>query len=90
MHAVEELFISIENADYFVKEDVGSFLATVVASRAADWPYTVKVVTADGSAVGEQDRCNMHTCMYRHKTLQPSYPVYNAPIARFENNMTCS
>ena len=52
-----------------MKEDVGSFLAAVTASRAADWPYTVTVVLADGSAVGKQDSCNMHTCMNRYKIL---------------------
>ena len=54
IHAVEDLFISLEAADYLVKENVGSFVAAVGASRAADFPYTVTVVTADGTAVGKQ------------------------------------
>ena len=37
-----------------MKENVGSFVAAVEASRAADFPYTVTVVTADGTAVGKQ------------------------------------
>ena len=36
-----------------VKENVGSFVATVVASRAADFNYTVIVDTLDGTAVGK-------------------------------------
>ena len=39
-----------------VKENVVSFVATVVASRAADFEYTVTVETSDGTAVGKQDR----------------------------------
>ena len=37
-----------------VKENVGSFVAAVVASRAADFNYTVTVETSDGTAVGMQ------------------------------------
>ena len=36
-----------------VKENVGSFVATVVASRAADFNYTVTVETSDDTAVGK-------------------------------------
>ena len=46
---------SIENANYMVKEDVGSFMVAVTATRAADFPYTVSVVSADGTAVGKQE-----------------------------------
>ena len=53
IHAVEDLFLSIENADYMVKENVGSFVAAVVASRAADFEYTVTVETSDDTAVGK-------------------------------------
>ena len=53
IHAVEDLFLSIKNADYMVKENVVSFVATVVASRAADFNYTVIVDTLDGTAVGK-------------------------------------
>ena len=35
------------------KENVGSFLATVIASRAADFEYTVTVETLNGTAVGK-------------------------------------
>ena len=53
IHAVEDLFLSIENADFMAKENVGSFLATVIASRAADFEYTVTVETLNGTAVGK-------------------------------------
>ena len=53
-HAVEDLRLSIENADYMVKENVGSFVTAVVASRAVDFEYTVTVETSDGTAVGKQ------------------------------------
>ena len=53
-HAVEELFISIERADYLVKENVGSFVVAAKASKEADFPYSVSVVIADDSAVGKQ------------------------------------
>ena len=36
-----------------VKENVGSFVAVVVASRAADFEYTVTVDTTDDTAVGK-------------------------------------
>ena len=39
-----------------VKENVGSFVATVIASRAADFSYTVTVETSDDTAVGKQGR----------------------------------
>ena len=39
-----------------VKEDVGSFVAAIVASRAADYNYTVTVETSDGTAIGKQGR----------------------------------
>ena len=39
-----------------VKENVVSFVATVVASRAADFNYTLTVETLDGTAVGKQGR----------------------------------
>ena len=54
--AVEDLLLSIENADYMVKENVESFVAAVVASRAADYNYTVTVETSDGTAIGKQGR----------------------------------
>ena len=38
-----------------VKESVVAFVAAVVASRAADFNYTVTVQTSDGTAVGKQD-----------------------------------
>ena len=53
IHAVEDLFLSIENADYMVKENIGSFVAAVIASRAADFNYTVTVETSDDTAVGK-------------------------------------
>ena len=52
IHPVENLHLFIENADYMVKENIGSFVAAVVASRAADFDYTVTVDTSDGTAVG--------------------------------------
>ena len=55
VHAVEELMISLDSADYLVKEDAGSFVAVVTATRAADFPYTVTVDSADGTALGKQD-----------------------------------
>ena len=54
IHAVEELRLSIENADYMVKENVVSFVAAVVASQAADFEYTVNVETSDDTAVGKR------------------------------------
>ena len=36
-----------------VKENAGSFVAAVIASRAADFVYTVTVDTSDGTAVGK-------------------------------------
>ena len=57
IHAVEDLRLSIESADYMVKENNGSFVAAVVVSRAADFNYTITVETSDGTAVG------------KHKTL---------------------
>ena len=52
IHPVENLHFFIDNGDYMVKENVGSFVAAVVASRAADFDYTVTVDTSDGTAVG--------------------------------------
>ena len=44
-----------------VKENVGSFVAAVVASRAADFDYTVTVETLDDTAVGKQNgSCSAH------------------------------
>ena len=53
--------ISLDSANYSVKEDAGSFMSVVTAARAADFPYTVTVDSADGTAVGKQDNCSM--CM---------------------------
>ena len=39
-----------------VKENIGSFVATVIASQAADFSYTVTVETLDDTAVGKQGR----------------------------------
>ena len=36
-----------------VKENVVSFVAAVIASRAADFNYTVTVETSDDTAVGK-------------------------------------
>ena len=59
VHAVEELMIFLDSDDYSVREDVESFVAVVTATRAADFPYTVTVVSADGTAVGKQDECSL-------------------------------
>ena len=53
--------ISLDSDEYSVREDVGTFMAVVTATRAADFPYTVTVDSADGTAVGKQDKCSM--CM---------------------------
>ena len=39
-----------------VKENIGSFVAAVIASRAADFSYTVTVENSDDTAVGKQGR----------------------------------
>ena len=50
---MEDLHLSIENADYMVKESVESFVTAVVASGLADFNYTVTAETLDGIAVGK-------------------------------------
>ena len=65
IHAVEDLFLSIENADYMVKENNGSFVTAIVASRAADFNYTVTVETLDDTAVGKQNgSCSAHAYIW--------------------------
>ena len=54
VHAVEELMISLDSDDYSVREDVGTFMATITATRAVDFPYTVTVGSVDGTAVGKK------------------------------------
>ena len=72
MHAVEELRLSIENADYMVRENVVSFVAAVVASGPADFEYTVTVETLDDTAVGKRVRsvC-LWNCICRYMKLLP-------------------
>ena len=71
MHAVEELRLSIENADYMVKENVGSFVAAVIASGPADFEYTVTVETSDDTAVGKRGRIVYPVELYRYMKLLP-------------------
>ena len=52
VHAVEELMISLDSDAYSVREDVGTFMAAITATRVADFPYTVSVDSTDGTAVG--------------------------------------
>ena len=59
VNAVEELMISLDSDEYSVREDVGFFTATITATREADFPYTVTVDSADGTAVGKQDECSL-------------------------------
>ena len=48
-----------------VKENNGSFVAAIVASRAADFEYTVTVETSDDTAVGKQNgSCSAHAYIY--------------------------
>ena len=48
-----------------VKENVGSFVATVVTSRAADFNYTITLETSDDTAVGKQNgSCSAHAYIY--------------------------
>ena len=55
-----------------MKENVGSFVAAVEATRAADFPYTVTVVTAPDTALGKHGSCSIHVVYidaaytYRH------------------------
>ena len=53
--AVEDLFVSFQMANYSVAESIGSFIAIVYATREAEFPYTVSVATADGTALGKSD-----------------------------------
>ena len=53
--------ISLDSDEYSMKEDIGSFMAAVTATRAADFPYTVNVLSRNGTALGKQDKCSM--CM---------------------------
>ena len=52
-----------------VKENVGSFVVTVVASQAADFNYTVTVETLDGTAIGKQGRIALSVEMLRYTKL---------------------
>ena len=53
--------ISLDSDEYSMKEDIGSFMAAVTATRAADFPYTVNinVLSTNGTALGKQDKCSM-------------------------------
>ena len=81
VHAVEELMISLDSDGYSVREDVGFFTATITATRAAEFPYTVTVDSADGTAIGKQDECSLYstTTTTTWCKLQCMHSVY-APL----------
>ena len=63
-----------------VKENIGSFVAAVIVSRAADFNYTITVETSDGTAVGKQGSLrSMQSCACTPK-LHPTSHVYNLNI----------
>ena len=64
-----------------VKENVGSFVAAVVASRAADFEYTVTVETSDDTAVGKQGRIAFSVELFRYTKLLPIITYVNTIFA---------
>ena len=54
-----------------VKENVESFVAAVVASRAADYNFTVTVETSDDTAIGKQGRIAFSVELFRYTKLLP-------------------
>ena len=83
VHAVEELMISLDSDEYSVREDVGTFMAVVTATRAADFPYTVTVDSADGTAVGKQDGCSL--CSTRSVKMT----CIQSPVHKYTGKTPC-
>ena len=64
-----------------VKENVVSFVATVVASRAADFNYTLTVETLDGTAIGKQGRIAFSAELYRYTKPLPIVTSVNTVLS---------
>ena len=62
--------ISLDSDEYSVREDVGTFMAVVTATRAAEFPYTVSVDSVDETAIGKKmDRYSMHDCIEMYTVM---------------------
>ena len=83
VHAVEELMISLDSDGYSVREDVGFFTATITATRAAEFPYTVTVDSADGTAVGKQDGCSLYS------TRSVKMTCIQSPVHKYTGKTPC-
>ena len=80
-----------------VKENIGSFVATVVASGPADFEYAVTVETSDDTAVGKRGRiiacgtvqayrsCSISVC--RHSIF--SYTFHRMHVFAHCNTIMC-